>query len=375
MLSQLKAISHGMEIGLYRNDGLAVIDQIPQKIEKIKKEICKFFSKNNLRITVEANKKVVNFLDVTLDLTTKKYKPYSKPTTTPLYVHSKSNHPLCIIKNIPEAINKRSSQISSDEEAFKEAAPPYQVALQKSGYSYTLKFTPPQQSPESTTYKKKRQRNIIWCNPLFSKNVQTNIGREFRNLIERCFPPNHKLRKLFNKNSKTILSQNMPPPQQTPTKLCNCRVPDKCPLKGQCLVKEVVYQVTITTFESTETYVGLTATEFKTRWRNHQMSFKNESKKNDTELSKHLWQLKDEKEDFAISWKILAKAKSYSNLTKRCNLCSTEKFYILYKPVCVGPVPSVGLTLTWFIWDRNLALHVTLHSLHYVLSCSFPCQV
>ena len=26
---------------------------------------------------------------------------------------------------------------------------------------------------------------------------------------------------------------------------------------------------------------------------------------------------------------------------------------------CVGPVPSVGLTLTWFIWDRNLALHVT----------------
>ena len=29
---------------------------------------------------------------------------------------------------------------------------------------------------------------------------------------------------------------------------------------------------------------------------------------------------------------------------------------------CVGPVPSVGLTLTWFIWDRNLALHVTLHS-------------
>ena len=151
-------------------------------------------------------------------------------------------------------------------------------------------------------------------NPPFSKNVQTNIGREFRNLIERCFPPNHKLRKLFNKNNlkltysspnikqiidvrnKTILSQNMPPPQQTPTKPCNCRVPDKCPLKGQCLVKEVVYQATITTAESTETYVGLTATEFKTRWRNHQMSFKNESKKNDTELSKHLMAAKRSKE-------------------------------------------------------------------------------
>ena len=28
---------------------------------------------------------------------------------------------------------------------------------------------------------------------------------------------------------------------------------------------------------------------------------------------------------------------------------------------CVGPFPSVGLTLTWFIWDRNLALHITLY--------------
>ena len=62
------------------------------------------------------------------------------------------------------------------------------------------------------------------------------------------------------------------------------------------------------------------------------MSFKNENKRNDTELSKHLWLLKDQKKDFFISWKILAKAKSYTNLTKRCNLCNTEKFYILHKP-------------------------------------------
>ena len=166
ILSQLKEIPYDMEIGLYRDDGLAVLDQTPQKIEKIKKEICKVFAKNNLRVTIEANKKVVNFLDVTLDLTTEKYKPYSKPTTTPLYVHSKSNHPPCIIKNIPEAINKRLSEISSDEEAFNETAPPYQEALRKSGYSHTLKFTPPQQhSPESTTRKRKRQRNTMWFNP------------------------------------------------------------------------------------------------------------------------------------------------------------------------------------------------------------------
>ena len=31
---------------------------------------------------------------------------------------------------------------------------------------------------------------------------------------------------------------------------------------------------------------------------------------------------------------------------------------------CVGPFPSVGLTLTWFKWDRNLALHITLYSVY-----------
>ena len=93
------------------------------------------------------------------------------------HTYNIDKHPPCIIKNTLEAINKRLSEISSDEEAFKEAEPPYQKALQKSSYSYTLKFTPPQQPPESTTNKRKRQRNKIRFNPPFSKNVQTNIGR------------------------------------------------------------------------------------------------------------------------------------------------------------------------------------------------------
>ena len=37
---------------------------------------------------------------------------------------------------------------------------------------------------------------------------------------------------------------------------------------------------------------------------------------------------------------------------------------------CVGPFPSVGLTLTWFIWDRNLALHLTLDSVNSVITRS-----
>ena len=38
--------------------------------------MCKVFKYNSLQITIEANKKVVDFLDITLDLITAIYKPY-----------------------------------------------------------------------------------------------------------------------------------------------------------------------------------------------------------------------------------------------------------------------------------------------------------
>ncbi|KAK3739663.1 hypothetical protein QZH41_014203 [Actinostola sp. cb2023] len=326
LLSKLKQIS-GNDIGLYRDDGLAILNKTPKEIEKMKKEICKVFADNDLRITIEANKKVVNFLDVTLDLNTEKYKPYAKPTNIPLYVHSKSNHPHNIIKNIPESINRRLSDISSDEDVFNEAAPVYQEALRKSGYTHKLEYKPTTPTP---TPKRNRHRNVIWFNPPFSKNVKSNIGKELINLIDRCFPAGHKLKKIFNRNTLKISYSCMPSvkqiidghnkatlkkdaqPQHDETKnTCNCRKKDECPLEGECLTKEIIYQATIKTKDTTETYVGLTATEFlKTRWRNHQMSFKHEKRKNGTELSKYLWKLKGKQEEYTLKWRILAKEKA-----------------------------------------------------------------
>ena len=63
------------------------------------------FKELNLSITMDVNAKVVNFLDITLDLSKGIHKPYMKPGNTPLYINRKSNHPPLIIKNIPDAIN------------------------------------------------------------------------------------------------------------------------------------------------------------------------------------------------------------------------------------------------------------------------------
>ena len=73
ILSLLQQI-HGKSMGLYRDDGLGISTLSAKQTEKAKQNICKVFSDNGLRITFEVNKKVVNFLDVTLDLKTGQYK-------------------------------------------------------------------------------------------------------------------------------------------------------------------------------------------------------------------------------------------------------------------------------------------------------------
>ena len=67
------------------------------------------FKELNLSITMDVSAKVVNFLDITLDLSKGIHKPYMKPGNTPLYINRKSNHPPLIIKNIPDAITEGSA--------------------------------------------------------------------------------------------------------------------------------------------------------------------------------------------------------------------------------------------------------------------------
>jgi len=342
VLSQLKSIC-GEAIGLYRDDGLAVFHDPPRLIECAKKKSCSLFASNGLKITIEANKKVINYLDVTLDLNSGKHHPYMKPGNTPSYVHAKSNHPPNILKRIPESVNQRLSDISSDETAFNKAAPPYQAALDKSGYEHKLKFLPRDKRKKKS---RARKRNITWFNPPFDMHVKTNLGKEFLRIVNECFPKSHTLRPIFNRNTlklsyscmpsvnsaidahnKHLLQQ--PNAEGSDTRPCNCRKKEECPLDNQCLTKGIIYQATVTTEEGSECYVGLTDTEFKSRFANHKQSFKKEVYSNQTELSKYIWQLKNAKIDYKITWRILGKARAYSNTTKRCNLCNLEKYYII----------------------------------------------
>ena len=143
MLAWVLLMALKRRIGLYRDDGLAAFNKTPKEIEKIKKELCKIFRENDLKITIEGKKTIVNFLDVTLDLQSGKDYPYTEEGNVPLYVHKKPNHLPSILKNVPDSINKRLSEISSDLQCFDDAKTVDQEALNKSGYNYNLSYNEP----------------------------------------------------------------------------------------------------------------------------------------------------------------------------------------------------------------------------------------
>ena len=113
-------------------------------------------------------------------------------------------------------------------------------------------------------------------------------------------------------------------------KQCKCRKQQDCPVSGRCLSESVIYQATVNTNNGKpeQTYIGLTASTFKTRFNNHKASFKNETKKPSTELSKHIWDLSN-KTAHQITWKSLKRAKPYNPASNRCNLCLWETFFII----------------------------------------------
>ena len=100
-------------------------------------------------------------------------------------IHTKSNHPLNIIKYIPGSIETRLSHLSSTEIIFKESKTHYENNLRRSGYIKKLTYKPTDTNHQEHS---KHKRKIIWFTPPFSKNVSTKIGKSFLSLLDLHFP-------------------------------------------------------------------------------------------------------------------------------------------------------------------------------------------
>ena len=90
-------------IGLCHENGFACFGYINgPPADRIRKDFIKTFKEGfDISITCETKLKAVNFLNVSLNLTSGKYQPYNKPDNNPLYIKTTSNHPPYFIKNLP----------------------------------------------------------------------------------------------------------------------------------------------------------------------------------------------------------------------------------------------------------------------------------
>ena len=207
-------------------------------------------------------------------------------------------------------IEKRISDLSNTKEIFDSSKGYYEDALKNSGYTAKLQFVPPQPS-QGRNRKRNRKRKIIWYNPPFSKNVKTKIAGEFLKLIDKHFPERHKFHKLFNRNNVKVSYSAMPnmnaiinghnkkvlkEKSNQNERSCNCRNPELCPLNGNCLTPEVMYEATVNSdlprYE-TRIYKGITKRIWKERFKEHKKAFNNPAKRTDSMLSEEVWRIKE----------------------------------------------------------------------------------
>ena len=348
VLHKLKHKFPEIDFGLYRDDGLGALKRTPKtKLERLKKDLFKMFKDEfGLAITLDTDLTVVNFLDVTLDLHNEKYYPFRKPNDNPVYINKDSNHPPHVTRQLPNGINKRLNEISCDKKSFDTFKGDYEKALASSSLQSRLVYEPPTPADENPVRKKSRRRDVIWFTPPYSAALKTAFGKEFLKLIDKNFPKNHHLHKILNRktvklsysctpnmhniisthNRKILSEQSVDDDAR-----CSCQGPNKisCPVPGECARSKVVYHATVKhTNGSTAEYIGSTEPSFKLRYGNHKKSFRHADYQSETTLSKYVWdQGLNPTPD--IEWKFLKKCNVYDIGNSTCDLCLSEKTFII----------------------------------------------
>ena len=100
-------------IGLYRDNGLAIFDVISGPcLERYKKRLIARFQEHGLKITTQCILVQNDFLDATFNLKSKKYRSFRKPNDQPPHIHNQFNHPPVIKTQLSSMLSYRLSQLS-----------------------------------------------------------------------------------------------------------------------------------------------------------------------------------------------------------------------------------------------------------------------
>ena len=330
--------------GIYRDDFLAVVRLGGPQVERLRKNLFKYFETKKLKVTIEANIKETDFLDISFNLESGLHKPFRKDDNVPSYINKHSNHPTHIKNNLPTMISKQVSILSSNEEVFNQEAYIYNEGLKQAGYNDKIRYMPT--TPDDVNRqanKRRRKRNVIYFCPPWNDALKTNLGQKFLALIDKHFKKNTFLGKLFNRNTvnlsysttknvKSIITGHnnklLNPVETRNDNLCNC-VGFQCPLNGECQKSDLVYSCKVESANEIREYIGFTRNTFKIRWNAHNTDSRYISKRNNTTLANYVWSLKENNINYSQTWRIEMLSKSYCPELGQCGTCTNEKLLIM----------------------------------------------
>ena len=342
LLHRLREVDRSVAVGLYRDDGLGAVRGSRRDVDRVRKKITAIMKEEGLAITAEGGTKIVDFLDVVLNLSDGSHHPYVKPNTRTTYVSTSSNHPSVVIKEIQKGVCKRLSSNSSDAQKFSEHSAHFDLALKDAGHQGNMEFIPPRQER-----KKVRRKKVIWFNPPWCRSVRTNVAGKFLKLVRKHFGMGSPLYHLFNSkklkvsystgsNMKQLITahnkkvlRRAEGREDDGIRGCNCLGGVKeCPLDGHCLTQSLIYSATIKMEDETRTYVGQTNNTFKKRMDLHN-SDTNCGRTRCTLSAYLIEQRRRGKDPEEIRWSLIKPVKPRGKGDKYCQLCLSEKAFIL----------------------------------------------
>ena len=147
LLDRLKAFVKKENQILFRDYWLGVVKLTGPQVNRLIRKLIGFFDGYGLKITVQANVRRTDYLDILFDLESGLHRPFRKDDNVPCYINVQSNHPPHITRNLPEMISKRVSMLSSNQEVFEQEAAIYNEGLKAAGYQQMIRYIPqdPQQ--------------------------------------------------------------------------------------------------------------------------------------------------------------------------------------------------------------------------------------
>ena len=177
--NKLCKLMNKKDFALYRDDGLGILRNTSKPEADWKsKNIIKIFKDCGLSVTCEVNSKIVDFLDIRLNLKNQTYEPYRKPNNEPVYINKQLNHPPNIIAYIPKAISKHLTGISCNKNVFDRNIDIYPTALKNSGFDGTITYN--DQSEQAHNLNIEEANQARKCKHAYKQSLLFECENEYR---------------------------------------------------------------------------------------------------------------------------------------------------------------------------------------------------